>query len=120
MRSETALFMDMLKYPRRVSEKVGTINYAQFERDDSLHLSVAHLLQMIGEAARQVSTEGRASCPSLPWRQIVGMRHIIVHEYHRLDLESIWQTAREDVPILVRLLEPNFGRFLDIEDERNP
>ena len=48
------------------------------------------------------------------------MRHIIVHEYHRLDLESIWQTAREDVPILVPLLEANFGRFVDIEDEGNP
>ncbi|HMO26756.1 MAG TPA: DUF86 domain-containing protein [Tepidisphaeraceae bacterium] len=120
MRSETALFIDMLKFARRVAMKVSDCTFDRFERDDSLHLSTAHLLQMIGEAARQVPAETRTRYPSLPWRQIVGMRHIIVHEYHRLELEPVWQTALEDIPVLIALLEPEFGPILDSTERPSP
>ncbi|HSN88285.1 MAG TPA: HepT-like ribonuclease domain-containing protein [Thermoanaerobaculia bacterium] len=63
-------------------------------------------LQIIGEAARKVSDESRATHSGIPWTEIIGMRNRLVHEYFRIDVEKIWETARDDIPALVRLIEP--------------
>ena len=63
-------------------------------------------LQIIGEAARKVSDESRATHSGIPWTEIIGMRNRLVHEYFRIDVEKIWETARDDIPTLVRLIEP--------------
>ncbi len=55
---------------------------------------------MLGEAARALSEPLRKRHPQLPWRDVIAQRNIVVHEYHRLDLDSLWATARQDLPAL--------------------
>ncbi len=49
--------------------------------DRQLEFAITRAIEIVGEAASQVTEHGRAACPTLPWRQIVGMRHRIVHAY---------------------------------------
>jgi uncharacterized protein with HEPN domain len=66
---------------------------------------LAHLVQMIGEAARRVSTSVRAAHPEIPWADIVGMRSKIVHDYMNVDEDIVWEVVTRDLPTLVSALE---------------
>jgi uncharacterized protein with HEPN domain len=63
-------------------------------------------IEIIGEAANSISHETKASFSDLEWRQIIGMRHILVHEYFGVDFDLIWQVIIADLPVLKeRILE---------------
>lgn len=61
---------------------------------------VVRQLEIIGEASRQLSDELRRRHPEVPWRQIIGMRNRIIHEYFSVDLEIVWEVVTQDLPVL--------------------
>jgi uncharacterized protein with HEPN domain len=65
---------------------------------------LAHLLQVIGEAARKVSEDFRHRRPGVPWRAIVGMRHRIVHDYMAVDFDVVWDVVTNDLSVLINEL----------------
>ena len=71
----------MLTYGRSVVDKVSEGNWEEFDRDDNLRLAVVHLIQIIGEAARCVSEETQKEHANIPWSDVIGMRHRVVHDY---------------------------------------
>jgi len=68
-----------------------------------LRLARAHLVQVIGEAARRGSRPTREAHPEIPWDDIVGMRGKIVHDY--VDEDVVWEVVTEDLPSLIARLE---------------
>jgi len=62
------------------------------------------MLEAAGEAAGRVSEPTRLQLPQVPWGAIVHMRHRLVHEYFRINLDILWQTIVEDLPELLPLL----------------
>lgn len=68
--------------------------------------AVNRVVQVIGEAAAKVSKQFRDSHPEIPWRPIIAQRHILVHEYGRIDDDKIWRVATVYVPQLIALVEP--------------
>ncbi len=59
-------------------------------------------LLIIGEAAGKIPEPARASHPEVPWRQIVGLRNVIAHQYFHLDLEIIWDVIENELTTLKR------------------
>jgi uncharacterized protein with HEPN domain len=57
-------------------------------------------LQIIGEAARALPEEIRAKMPDIPWSKVIGMRHILVHDYFGIDTEVVWDAVQRDLPSL--------------------
>ena len=78
----------------------------EFDEDENLRLAVTHLIQMVGEAARRVSLETTQKLPLIPWSDIIGMRHKVVHDYLDIDFDVVWAVATADLPDLISLLEP--------------
>lgn len=70
---------------------------ASFSADRHIQQAVAYNLAVLGEAARSLAPELRNRYPDLPWRGMITQRNFAVHEYHRLDSESLWITARKNV-----------------------
>lgn len=70
--------------------------YKSVEKQDA----VLHRIQVIGEAAKHISFSERKKWTHVPWRDIAGIRDIIVHEYFGITLGMIWKTAVEDIPVL--------------------
>jgi uncharacterized protein with HEPN domain len=68
-------------------------------------MALAHLIQTLGEAARRVSAEFQRSHPEIPWKQIIGMRHKVVHDYLHVDYDIVWAVATADLPPLILDLE---------------
>ena len=57
-------------------------------------------IEIIGEAANSITTETRSTFTELEWKQIIGMRHVLVHEYFGVDFDLIWQVIIDDLPQL--------------------
>lgn len=73
--------------------------------DRKLLHSLVRLLEIIGEAASQVSAELRDQAPEIPWDIMVGMRNRLVHAYFAINLKIVWSTSTEDIPPLIAALE---------------
>jgi uncharacterized protein with HEPN domain len=76
-----------------------------YDQDITLRLALTHLIQVIGEAAQHVSEKFKQSHPEVPWHEIIGMRHRIVHDYLNVDEDVVWQVTKEDLPSLLAVLE---------------
>lgn len=95
----------MLDTARKIIKKAEGKARHEFDEDENLRLALAHLFQILGEAARRVSREFQESHPSIPWKAAIGMRHHVVHDYLNVDDDMVWSTAVEDLPPLVAALE---------------
>lgn len=68
--------------------------------DEPLWSHLKLKLQIIGEAAVNLTSEVRARAPDVPWREIIGMRNILVHDYESVDLDVVWDVVENELPAL--------------------
>ncbi|MGB5987141.1 MAG: DUF86 domain-containing protein [Desulfobacterales bacterium] len=73
--------------------------------DRKLVLALVKEIEIIGEAAYQIPQTARDEAPGIPWDDIVGMRHRLVHAYFEINLDILWQTVNQDLPPLISALE---------------
>lgn len=104
-RDDTVYLVHMLETARKAAGKVSGLDLERFLADENLQLACVHLVQMIGEAASRVSAETQARHPTVPWRQVIGMRHRVVHHYLEVDLEMVWKVVSQDLGPLIGVLE---------------
>ena len=95
----------MLDAAREAREFVGSRTRSDLNGDRQLVLALVKCIEIIGEAAYQVTPETRHQTRSIPWEDIIGMRHRMVHAYFDIDLDILWKTAQEDLPPLIAELE---------------
>jgi uncharacterized protein with HEPN domain len=77
---------------------------ADLDADRMLLLSLLKCIEIVGEAASRVSAETQASLPTLPWPDIIGMRHRLIHAYYDVDHDLVWDTVEQDLPGLIDAL----------------
>ena len=77
----------------------------ELDTDRQLVLAIVKCVEIIGEAAGQVSPEARADLSALPWRKMVAMRHRLVHAYYDINPDVVWSTLQEDLPPLIEALK---------------
>lgn len=82
------------------------------EDDEVLRLALTKLVEIVGEAAEQVSEPTRQVHPLVPWSAAARMRDRLVHHYFAIDLEVLWATITEDLPALLASL-PTEDTFTD-------
>lgn len=82
------------------------------QTDKVLFYGLSKMVEIIGEAAYMVTKEFKSAHPQLPWRQIEGMRHILVHGYYSISAEVLWDVILNDIPTLLPILE-DYVSFFD-------
>ena len=105
-RDDSAYLLDMLLSARDALSFTEDMSFDDFVRDRRTQLSVLKSVEIVGEAAAQVSEDVRRANPDIPWREIVGMRNRLVHVYFDIDFPLVWDTVRHDLPDLIARLEP--------------
>lgn len=78
---------------------------ADLNIDRKLVLALVKDIEIIGEAAANVTAERRRELMQIPWNKIVGMRNRLIHAYFEIDLDVLWKTITEDIPPLISALE---------------
>lgn len=103
---DLAYLWDMLDAAKTVRDFVKGVKFHGYEKDRKLQLAVERAIEIIGEAARNVSKEFQTKHSEIPWRGIIGQRHMLAHEYGEIKQERMWLVASERIPELISALEP--------------
>lgn len=81
--------------------------------DRILALALVKAIEIVGEAAATVGPRARDRHSNIPWEDIVGMRHRLVHAYFAIDMDRVWDTVIDDLPPLIEALESILGETGD-------
>lgn len=110
MSRDARLFLDdMITACEKIERYVARRPRVAFEGDEQAFDAVLKNLEVIGEAAKRLPTDVKDAHPEIAWRDISGLRDIIVHGYFGLDLDIVWDVVENRVPellVLLRNLEP--------------
>ena len=75
------------------------------DSDEMLRFALVKLVEIVGEAAKQVSDETRGRHPAVAWAEASRMRDRLVHHYFDINLDILWSTVTEDLPRLLEALQ---------------
>jgi uncharacterized protein with HEPN domain len=85
---------------------VAGLDEQAFGASDLHQSAVIRKLEVIGEAAGKVSKSFCAAHPEIPWQDITGMRHRLIHDYNDVQLDTVWNVVIEKLPNLIQILRP--------------
>ena len=106
---DKAHLADMLAAARDARVLAGGLSYDSLMADMRTRLALERALEIIGEAARRVSSATRNANPQIPWTGIIGTRNALAHQYGAIDYRRLHATATEGVPRLIEGLERLLG-----------
>ena len=93
----------------KINDFVSGLNYKQFLADQKTQSAVIMQLVLIGELAKKVTKETQTKIP-LPWKDIAGFRDRAIHDYYQIDLEIVWKTVSDDLPLLKRVVRESLEK----------
>ena len=99
-RSADVYLDDILESISKIDDYVGESAYEDFRADPQLQDSVIRRLEIIGEAAKSLPESLKGRHPKIPWKEIIGMRDILVHAYFGVKMERVWKVVEDDLPAL--------------------
>lgn len=102
---DQALLMDIRQAAEEASAFVARMGEAQFLKDLKTRKAVEREFEIMGEAARGLSTQARDRFPRVPFKAMIGMRNILAHDYGRVDPAELWRTVHEALPALLAELK---------------
>jgi len=115
MQRDLLRLVELIDTAEAIASALSEIDFSRFEEDELLHDGILWRLMKVGEAAYQLSDELRERYPEVEWHRAIGFRNRIVHGYFDLDLELIYRTAVENVPVLLaeatRVLHAEFPTY---------
>jgi len=103
-RNARLLLQDMLESLEKIERYTTGLTFERFAWDDRTVDAVVRNLEIIGEAAQQIPSEVRERYPEVPWRRVIGLRNVVVHEYFAVDVEIVWTVVRQSLPELKEAL----------------
>ncbi|BBH39553.1 protein of unknown function DUF86 [Microcystis viridis NIES-102] len=80
------------------------LSLAEFSTKIEIFLSAVKLIEIIGEAVKNIPDEVRVNYPNIPWKNIAGMRDKLVHEYWAIDEKVVWKVIQNNLPQLKRII----------------
>ncbi len=100
MRTDSERLADILDAVRRIRRHVKSGDRQSFQEDEVFQSAVLPWFEIIGEASRGLTDEFRLQHQQVPWREISDMRNRVTHGYFDIDLDVVWNTIMNDLPML--------------------
>jgi uncharacterized protein with HEPN domain len=113
-KDNTAHLHLMMDSFRKIREYIDTMSQDEFFRDSKTQSAVIMQLQVVGELSKRILDDTKNEI-DIPWKEIIGMRDIVSHDYFNLDIKTVWDTAMKSVPEV----ELEIGKYLKISGTLN-
>ena len=97
--------IDIINAAKRILRYTKNVSCLELEANDEKLSAILYQITIIGEATKRLSESLRQTYSDIPWREMAGMRDIIVHKYDQLDFEVIWDVINNKIPELLNLIE---------------
>jgi uncharacterized protein with HEPN domain len=115
MKKDPGVFLEhILECIDLIEEYSEGVSEAEFARSTPLQDMIVRRIEIIGEAVKNLPADLKREHPEIPWRDIAGLRDIVVHQYFGLDLELIWDVVKKDIPEL----KPKILKMMDEMERR--
>ena len=95
---------DILTSSLLIKEQITQLSYEEFIGDRIRYFGFVKSVEIIGEAAYMLTPVFKSEHPEIPWKDIVKMRHVLVHGYSSILPEILWKTCKEEIPLLIPLV----------------
>ena len=83
----------------------------EFEANPEKLFAVVKALEITGEAVKKIPDSIRSQHPQIPWKDIAGMRDVLVHQYWRIDSKVVWSTVQTGIPLLKAVISELANQF---------
>ena len=93
---------DIIDAAEDIDRFMSGVSLERLTGDRKTLFAVAKALENIGEAVKQIPAAVRHKYPDVPWKDVAGMRDVLVHDYFGVDAAIVWKTVHEDLPPLKR------------------
>jgi len=91
---------DILECIEKIEKYISNLSYDDFVKDNKTKDAVVRNLEIIGEAANQIPLNIRKRYKDIPWVQIIGLRHRLIHGYFIVDYDIVWNIIKKELPDL--------------------
>jgi uncharacterized protein with HEPN domain len=96
---------DILESIQQINEFIGDMDLTAYQRDEKTRAAVERKMQILTEAVTRLEKEGPEAYPEIDWKGYRGMGNFLRHSYHRVSDEIVWNTVKDDLPLLRRIVE---------------
>jgi uncharacterized protein with HEPN domain len=101
MKKDDSLYLKhILDSIKQIEEYIAGFDYNKFLQAKLTQDGVIRQLEIIGEATKNISDSLKKDNPAVPWKDIAGMRDKLIHNYFGVDIQAVWETAQDDLPLL--------------------
>lgn len=107
---DLGLLWDMRGFAHEASALVRRVTFESLSKDSMRKLALERVLELLGEAARGVTAEFQARHPQIDWRALIGQRNVLAHDYGKINHRRLYDTARQNVPVLLAELDRILGK----------
>ncbi|WP_342596706.1 DUF86 domain-containing protein [Cyanobacterium aponinum UTEX 3222] len=105
MNRDLASLVDALIFAKRITDFTQNMEKEDFANDLKTQAAVMYEISVLGEAMRRISTEFYEKNPQIPYKQIIGMRNKLVHDYDGINTALVWSVSQVQIPELINILE---------------
>jgi uncharacterized protein with HEPN domain len=110
MRDDRLRLQDILDAVSNI-ERYTAAGRARFDGDELVATWVLHHLEIVGEACRSLSESFRQANPDPLWRDAIGFRNVLIHQYFGIDLDAVWNVVTDDLPALKALVQSTLAKL---------
>jgi uncharacterized protein with HEPN domain len=103
---DLASVLDIIHAIKQIQRYVEGLDLFDLKNNDEKQGAVLYRITIIGEATKRLSQEFRDRYPEISWKEMAGMRDVVIHQYDGVDLEIVWSVIQERIPVLLEMLEP--------------
>src|SRR4030067_3735198 len=105
MRDFKLYLKDIIVAAKAIVDLINGMNYEQFCDDDKTVSAVIKKLEIMGEAAKKIPPEITQISSEIPWKEMAGMRDILIHSYFWTEFAAVWNAAKTSIPELIPKIE---------------
>ncbi len=110
MKNDIVYYEHILECISKIQQYTKGLEHNEFIKNEMIQDAVIRNLEIIGEAANKISKQSKEENNRIPWKQIVGMRNRLIHDYFGVDSGAVWQTLIDDLPSLKEKILKIVGR----------
>jgi uncharacterized protein with HEPN domain len=105
MKDDIAYIDHILLCISKIQEYTKDLQKTDFDKNEMLQDAVIRNVEIIGEATKKISADLKSQNGEIPWKEMSGMRDKLIHDYLGVDIDVVWRTVQEDIPLIKSLIQ---------------